>query len=64
MKEVEFTSKEVQGACPSRTSSTGHGIFSELRDNSEWFKWQNLDLSLSILTPYHNLFDFGRRKKC
>lgn len=43
------------GACPSRTSSTGHGIFSELRDNSEWFKWQNLDLSLSIFTPYHSL---------
>jgi hypothetical protein len=27
------------GTCPSHTSSTGHGIFSELRDDSEWFKW-------------------------
>ena len=41
--------------CPSHTGRIGPGIFLELRDNSEWFKWQNLDLSLSIFTPYHNL---------
>lgn len=54
MEEVEFTSKEVQELAPASQVAQGMAC-SQNWEITEWFKWQNLDLSLSIFTPYHNL---------